>query len=145
MLASSKRRLFCDSTLSSAFAVWRKKGKPTWPLRVETQSRVPSEVYPNLFGSGDQSAFLVFKWLDAGHSHINGKFTANPNELGSVQGQLLNAGDMGFQGIDGICSHDVYGFKVFFKHVRTLIIFGGYVLLDGSGHGDCIGPPEGQE
>lgn len=52
---------------------------------------------------------------------------------------------MGFDRIDGMCSHVVNRFEIFLEHIGMLIIFGGYVLLNGGGHGDSIGPSEGQE
>ena len=52
---------------------------------------------------------------------------------------------MGFQGIDRVGPDLVYGIEVCLEHIRVLIIFGGDVLLDSSGHGDSIGPSKGEE
>ena len=88
----------------------------------------------------DNTVFFTILGKDL--SHINREFPPNPNELRSVEGQLLDSRYMSFQSVDSIRPHDVYCFEVFLEHVRVLLVFGRYVLLDRRGHGDRAGPAE---
>lgn len=80
----------------------------------------------------------------AGRTYIDGEFSADPHQLGSVRLQLAYAAVVRLDGMDGTGAQRIDGFQVAGEHVRVLVIFAGDVLLDGIGERDGVGAAEGQ-
>lgn len=122
--------------------MWKQVRERTRPLYIVAQSGIPGEVHTYL----QQGALLsASSWPSAERStYIDRKFSADPDELGRVCLQLANAALVGFDGVDSTGAQGVDGLEVLGEHVRVLVIFVGYVLLDCVGKDDRVGAAEGQ-
>jgi len=82
----------------------------------------------------------VLRW-----TYINGELSAYPYQLRDICLNLPDTTDMRLECVDRSCTKLVYGFKVFRKHVRMLVILGGYVLLDRVRQRHIYCSPEGEK
>lgn len=64
-------------------------------------------------------------------AYIDRELARNPDKLGSVGLQLLDAASVGLADVCCISAEGVDDLEVMTEHVRMLVIFLGYVLADG--------------
>lgn len=100
----------------------------TWTTSIISKSWIPWKVDSNL-SSQVSSATHDF---DLGLSiYIDGKFPTQPDQLSGISMQLRHIAWMSFLCMNSRRPQLVDSLEVFGKHIRVLVIFGGYVLLDG--------------
>lgn len=78
-------------------------------------------------------------------SYIYREFTPHPRKLPRIRSYLPDAARMRLPHIHSISPQSIDDLQVLLEHIRVLVIFGGDVLLDGSGKGEAVGLAEGQE
>lgn len=115
--------------------------RPITPRELTSASPVPQE--SNQLPAQVNPKRWFGKNLSTHPTHINRKFPTKPLQLRRVCNQSADTAHMGFLDVNRIRTQSVDDQEILREHVRVLIIFGGYVLAQGVGEGDGMGPSKG--